>query len=607
MQRKQRSASAIAELGHVLRRVRIHPGYFVIPTICSIGSAALEGASVGLLIPLLQGFLERDYTFIKETPVLGDLLSLLPPQYLGTDRSLFVVLIGVYVIAVFLKNILRLGMDVSLAFIVQRTLHHLRKVLFSRYLRFGKAFFDRIPVGHHATVFVEFTEKALTPLLSLSTTVNAFFCLIAYVVVMAFISWEITFFAVPALGLLYLASQVIIKRIGRISQAMANESRSLGKQVTEILSVIPLVKASNTEFFEQHRYTEISDTQARLGFRIRVLQYVIRPLQEITVLLLALLLFSALLMLLVFDDAGRAPAFLVYFYVVLKTTNHMTALMNFRGQLADSTGSRHAVLDALSDDGKGYVPDGSSTFSGIKKAIEFRGLSFSYADGTRALDDVAFTVEQGKMTAIVGPTGSGKTTVINLLLRFYDAPPNTILMDGTDIREFSAHSLRDRMALVSQDVLLLHDTLRHNITYGLSNVPEERVFDAVRRARLDVLVARLPKGLETVIGDRGITLSGGEKQRTAIARALLKDADILILDEATSALDSRTETLIKEAIDEAVSGRTTLVIAHRLSTIQHADSIVVLQDGRCVEQGAFKELVERGGVFAALWEAQRFV
>ena len=235
-----------------------------------------------------------------------------------------------------------------------------------------------------------------------------------------------------------------------------------------------------------------------------------------------------------------------------------------------------------------------------------RNLTFGYSDNRTILDDVSFTLTKGTMTAIVGPTGAGKSTIINLLMRYYECPEGTIFIDDKDIRKLTLNSYLHHTALVSQETLLLHDSLRNNITYGLDNISEEDLLDTVKRARLDSFVEALPEGLDTLIGDRGVKLSGGEKQRVSIARALLKGSDILILDEATSSLDSKTEKLIQEAIDEAVKGRTSIVIAHRLSTIKHADNIIVIEEGQCKEQGTLDELLAKKGAFHGLWEQQRF-
>jgi len=191
-------------------------------------------------------------------------------------------------------------------------------------------------------------------------------------------------------------------------------------------------------------------------------------------------------------------------------------------------------------------------------------------------------------------------------MRYYDCPPESLYIDDTDIRSFTLDSYLHRVALVSQETLLINDSLRHNITYGLKDISEAELNDVLRRSRLEDFIRKLPKGVDTLIGDRGVRLSGGEKQRVSIARALLKNAEILILDEATSSLDSRTESLIQEAIDDAVAGRTSIVIAHRLSTIKHADKIVVIEEGRVSEEGTLDDLLASKGAFFALWEQQKF-
>ncbi len=597
---------SIRRLLALLFRVNIHPALLILPIILSILAALFEGVGMSLLVPLLNGFLTKDFSFITEVPVLKDALAILPSVFTSTDRALFVTLISLFVGVIVLKNILQYSTGITLAYFVQRALHHLRKTLFSRYLSFGKLYFDRTSLGHHSTILSEFIQQIFNPLFSFSSAVQSFFTLIAYAVIMLVISWQITLFALPAFVILYMVTQIIVRKIKAHSGEMAFESKTLNKKVIEILSVIPLVKISNTEAFEKKHYKEISDRQSFLGFRIRALQQAIRPVQEITLLILALLLFGILLSVLVYSNQANAPAFLVYFYLVVSSASKLGAIVNFRGQLAQASAPLQHIEDVLSDEGKEFVPDGEQNFEKLKNVIAIHKLGFKYPDGTTALHDVTLNIKRGKMTAIVGPTGSGKTTLINLLIRFYDVSPGSILIDGTDIRDFNASSLRAHIGLVSQDTLLLHETLKENITYGLK-VSEKEITDAIRRSRLDVVVSKLPDGLNTLIGDRGVKLSGGEKQRVAIARALLKDAELLILDEATSALDSKTETLIKEAIDEAVSGRTTLVIAHRLSTIQHADTIVVLDEGKTVEQGTLDELLMKKGKFYELWEEQKFV
>jgi ATP-binding cassette subfamily B protein len=238
-------------------------------------------------------------------------------------------------------------------------------------------------------------------------------------------------------------------------------------------------------------------------------------------------------------------------------------------------------------------------------SIRFDNVRFRYEPERTILDGLSFEVPAGKVVAIVGPSGAGKSTVSRILLRFYDVAGGRVTIDGQDIREVTQPSLRAAIGVVPQDTVLFNDTILYNIRYGRPDATDEEVGEAARLAQIDGFIRALPDGYRTMVGERGLKLSGGEKQRVAIARTILKAPPILILDEATSALDSHTEREIQEALDEVARNRTTLVIAHRLSTIVGADSILVLEDGRPVEQGTHAELLAKGGLYASLWNRQR--
>jgi ATP-binding cassette subfamily B protein len=237
--------------------------------------------------------------------------------------------------------------------------------------------------------------------------------------------------------------------------------------------------------------------------------------------------------------------------------------------------------------------------------IRFDRVGFSYDPGRQILEDISFEVPAGKMVAIVGPSGAGKSTISRLLLRFYDVTNGRITIDGQDIRDVTQASLRAAIGVVPQDTVLFNDRIFYNIKYGRHDATDEEVIAAAKMAQIDDFVKTLPDGYDTMVGERGLKLSGGEKQRVAIARTILKAPPILILDEATSALDSHTEKEIQDALDCVSQDRTTVVIAHRLSTIIHADTILVLDAGRIVEQGTHAELITKHGLYASLWARQR--
>jgi ATP-binding cassette subfamily B protein len=240
----------------------------------------------------------------------------------------------------------------------------------------------------------------------------------------------------------------------------------------------------------------------------------------------------------------------------------------------------------------------------VRGEVAFENVSFAHEGRDVGLDGVSFTAHAGQTTAIVGPSGAGKSTVLKLLFRFYDPSAGRVLIDGQDLREVTQSSLRSALGLVPQDVVLFNDTIRYNIAYGKPEATQRELEDAARRAQLLHFIESLPQGWDTRVGERGLKLSGGEKQRVGIARVVLKDPRILILDEATSSLDSATEAEVQDALSEASRGRTTLVVAHRLSTIADADQIIVLDQGRIVERGAHAALIAADGLYAGLWKRQ---
>jgi ABC-type multidrug transport system fused ATPase/permease subunit len=580
--------------------------YLVPPVLLGIAAATFEGMSIGLMFPLLQGFMQKDFSFIQQITGLGRVIQLLPESVALRDRTLFILLISIFVIAVILKNVLRYASVLSMSHYGERAMHHLRKAVFKRYLSFGKLYFDRTSVGHHVTVLSEFVGQSMGPVVNTTKYMNAFFSFIVYIVVMMVISWKLTLLAIPFFAVLHFAVQSIITRVRAYSVQATERGAALGKKSVEILSTVPLVKAYSTENDECKHYAAISDAKAKIDLRSIAYQQLMLPIQEMLTLLAASGLLAGMLYFLVHEQTTAPTAFMVYFYLIVNGSAKFGTIMGLRGTLARASAPVEQVLSVFEDSDKCIVPDGKMMFGGLQNDITLERLSFTYSAERQILEDISVTIPKGKMMAFVGPTGGGKTTIAHLLMRFYDCPPKSIFFDGVDVREFRIHSLLSKIALVSQETLLLHDSLAANITYGLANVSEERLQEAVKRARLSELVKNLPQGLQTMIGDRGVKLSGGEKQRVAIARALVKDAEILILDEATSSMDSTTERLIQEAIDDAVSGRTAIVIAHRLSTIRHADHIVVIDGGRMVEQGTLEELLACGGKFAELWEHQKF-
>jgi subfamily B ATP-binding cassette protein MsbA len=368
-----------------------------------------------------------------------------------------------------------------------------------------------------------------------------------------------------------------------------------------------LVKLYNNEERERSNFAAQNKQLRQAEFSIDKKTNLLFPLQEISFLILTLLIVSLMAYLFVKERTGSLASYMIYFYLLRRSQQGMGVFNSLKVAFASISGPVNAIKNILSDEEKYFVPQGNVEFKGLKEKIEYNHLNFSYYKDRQIIHDLSFSIEKGKKVALVGATGAGKTTLVSLLLRFYDCPAGSVLIDGVDIRSFTTKSLLERFACVSQETLLFSDTLRANIVYGLKSPPsDEALSEALKKARLSDFVASLPQGLETYIGDRGVKLSGGEKQRVAITRAMLKAGEILILDEATSSLDSVTERLIQEAIEEVVKDKTVIVIAHRLSTVKNTDKIVVIESGRFIEEGTLQQLIDKKGKFYEYWQEQKF-
>ena len=413
---------------------------------------------------------------------------------------------------------------------------------------------------------------------------------IAFIVTLPFVHWFMN---------------TINRAVRRIATEGVEVDRRVRSRILDILGSIPLVKAYSQERAAAETYTAVlrqaEDIAVRRD-RIVSLRY---PVEEVVVLLVMLMVQVAVIIAEGDFRPGDLAAFGAFLLILQQALPDYKYLSAFSLKVSEEIPRLDAVAGLFADEGKFIVPSGPRRFARLEREISIRDLGFRYQPGVDVLRHIYASIAAGKVTAIVGPSGAGKTTFVDLIARFYDCAPGSILLDDVDIREFSLPSLHARMAIVSQEVWLLNRTLRDNLTFGLDRVAaDDELMDALRDVERGDFVVGLHGGLETEIGDRGVRLSGGQRQRVALARALLRDPDILILDEATSALDSVVEQRVARAIHQRAKGRTLILIAHRLSTIRDSDLILVMNEGRVVEQGTWDELVELGGAFAKLHEAQ---
>ena len=596
-----------ATLVRLFRIMEVTPAYFIVAISSSFIIAFFDGLSIGLLVPLAKGIVDGNFNFLLKVPVFKTVIAHFPQLFDKVPaKFLFILLVGTIFIAAIIKNVLFYLFSLYAAYYRGKCSLNLSKSIFDRYLGFGKLFFDRTSQGYITTT-MDFSESVVGFLDIFKQAINTFFTLAVYMAILFIISFKLMIFSLIIIPVTHYSLKWIIKKIGGTARLQTEASLKLNREVFNILSCIPLVKAYSKEGDAKRKYRDIKELLRKLNFSMAKKVRLVGPIQEIIMLIALLLLISAAAFMLIRGKIGEIAGFFVFFYLLRKT---IPLFMDFNGikvSLISAKPRIKKVLDVFNDKDKFCVSEGNRVFRGLERKIEFNHLSFLYKKNIPVLKDLSFTIEKGKMTAIVGPTGAGKTTIISLIMRFYDCSPSILFMDGVDIREFTSKSLRDHMALVSQETLLFNNTLEYNIGFAIKEkVNEERLIDIAKKARLYDFIMKLPEGFNTEVGDRGIRLSGGEKQRISIARALLKEAEILILDEATSSLDTHTERLIHEAIEEAVKNRTTIVIAHRLSTIKNADKIIVIEKGRFVEGGTLNELLLKKGKFYKYWEEQKF-
>ena len=595
-------------LKNFFQLIGLHPIHLIVPSFLALLATLFEGISIGLLIPALKGLIDRNYDFAKGLPILKNVLNLFPQAWTQRNVTVFTLIIGFIFVASIAKHVLYYLSSINVSFQVKRLAKNLRKLIYERYLSFGKLYFDQHNVGHLQQILIGYSQQVAQRIHVVHDALFQFFTLFVYFFIMIAVSWQLTFFVSILLPALYFSLKHLIEKMKHTSKSYTDSYSELGKKIANALTCIPLVKAFSNEKKEKQWFDQINDLVEKLEFSISKKELLVLPLQEVIMLFMFLALIGATAFLLFGRQIGDIASLLVFFFVLKRCMWTFGFLNQLQVSFAAARGQVLEIMSVLDDHEKYFVPDGQVEFTGLKREIEFHHLNFSYPGHIQALKDITFSIDKGKMTAIVGSSGSGKTTLVHLIMRFYDSLPGSLKIDGVDIRDFSVASLHSKIALVSQDALLINASLRFNLTYGMNGevVKEEKMNDILERARLSDFVKNLPMGLETEIGDRGIRLSGGEKQRVAIARAILHNPEILLLDEATSALDTQTEQLIQEAIDELIKDKTGIVVAHRLSTIQHADKVIVIEKGRMVEEGSLQMLLSSKGKFYEYWNAQKF-
>lgn len=534
-----------------------------------------------LMKPVLdEGFIHKDPHFITILPFL--ILGIFLLRGLGN-------FVGEYFMSQVGRNIV----------------FELRNQLFRKLTRMPAIFYDKNTSGQLLSKIIynvgqvaEATTNAMT--IAVQSTV----LILGLLVVMLVINWRLTLLYLVALPTIAVIVRFSSQYMRKISLRFQESLGDLTHVSEEMMEGYREVRMFGGEAYENEKFQKFNRFNRNQGMKVVVSKTLSSSFVQIVgAAVLATALYLATCNPLVAADVtpGSLVALLFAMVMLLKPLKDFTNVNNIIQQGIAGAQSVFELLDKPSENDRGQF-----TLEAIRGKIEFKQVNFTYAYSKKpTLSHIQFTIEPGETVALVGRSGSGKSTLINLIPRFYEIQSGQILIDDRDIADLKLDNLRQHIALVSQRVVLFNDTILHNVAYGaLKQAPKEKIWEAIDKAHAREFIEKLPEGLETLVGDNGVLLSGGQRQRLAIARAILKNAPILILDEATSSLDSHAERYIQAALEDLMKNRTTLVIAHRLSTIENADKIMVMENGRIVEIGSHAELLSKSSHYAELYQSQ---
>ena len=570
-----------------------------------------------LIMPILKTMFDADYTFVyvEKLPPLAFNQEYLTALFNFTYSHLFTeynpenVLLLLAIVTIFvslLSNLFRYMGAWTVENMRTRTLQRMRNEMFSKVVDMNVGYFSDQRKGDiisKITSDVGVVQFCITN--TLQVAFREPFLIIGYTVMMVAISWELALFSVLFLPVVALIIGSIVKRLRHPARTSQQRMGELVSTLDESLSGIKVIKSYNVTGYVKQKFYDLSEDLARLTLSMARRQQLASPMSEFLGISAVgvILVFGGSL---VFKDALSPEGFIAFIAMFSQITRPVRTFIDQFSNINQGIAAGERIFSIIDAQSEIQDKPGAIELDGLKDKIEFRDIHFSYDGSREVIEGISFEIKRGETVALVGPSGGGKSTLSELIPRFYDVKAGDILIDGVSVRDYTQDSLRAHMSVVAQDTVLFNDTIEGNIAMGKAGATHEEIVEAARIANADCFIQEAPEGYQTNIGDRGVKLSGGQRQRLSIARAVLKNPEILILDEATSALDTESEKLVQDALNKLLVGRTSVVIAHRLSTIHNADKIIVVDHGRVAEQGTHTELLAKGGIYAKLIELQSF-
>ena len=569
-----------------------------------------------MIIPIIGTLFSEGYVFqptyelpqvALNTECLNGIISYLYTQLFGEEfltTRLLALLSAVLILCNVLSNAFRYLGSMTVETMRTRTLQRMRNDMFERTMSMNVGYFSDQRKGD---IMSKITSDVMVVQFCITNTLQVMFrepfLILGYVVMMVNISWQLTVFSILYLPVVALIIGSIVKRLRHPAQQGQERMGEMVSVMEESLSGVKAIKSYNAFGYISSKFRKINQVMSDILLSMARKQQAASPMSEflgITAISVVLVFGGSL----VTKGVMTAAGFVAYIAAFSQLTRPLRSFIDQFANINQGIAAGERIFSII--DAESAVQDKTDAVAleEFKDKIEFKNISFSYDSSREVLHDVSFTVRKGETVALVGPSGGGKSTLSELIPRFYDPAVGEISIDGKPLADYTQESLREKMGIVSQDTILFNDSIRANIAMGREDATEEQIIAAAKIANAHDFIMQTEAGYDTNVGDRGMKLSGGQRQRLSIARAVLRNPEILILDEATSALDTESEKLVQEALTSLLEGRTSVVIAHRLSTIHNADRIIVIDSGRIAEQGTHAELMAKNGIYAKLIEMQ---
>jgi subfamily B ATP-binding cassette protein MsbA len=592
------------EYFRLLKFIKPYTWIFVIAFICMVISTVFSGFQLGMIVPLVDNIFTGEGIPYQSTHLPVFLKTIIIKVNSLDPLRLLKIIAIIIPLAVLVKCLSDFGKAYFMNDISQRVIRDIRNKLYQKFQSLSLDFYSRQRTGeiisritNDVTIIQNSISENLTDLVYQSLQVVLFLSIVF------FIHWQLASISIILLPLIMLPVIKIIRKLRKISKDTQEKMADISSMLVETISGIRIVKAFSMEGYEINRFNKFSARLYKLMMKSVRRIAAIAPITEFIGALAAILVFyyaSKQVM----EGVLSFGIFSLFLAALLSLMKPFKKLSRVQAVIQQTLAAATRIFKVLDLKPTIVEKKEAIVLKPIREGLSFDNVWFSYINGKVVLRNINLNVARGEVIALVGPSGVGKTSLVNLIPRFYDPDRGKITIDGQDIKDVIISSVREQIGLVTQETILFNDTARANIAYGKIGTLDNRIIEASKMANAHSFIKGLENGYDTIIGERGVKLSGGEKQRVAIARAILKNPPILILDEATSQLDTESEKLVQEAIDRLMEGRTVFVIAHRLSTVKNASRIIVLDKGEIIDQGKHSELISRSGLYKRLYEMQ---